>query len=70
MVPFFLLAFFLNWMNDDAAPLIGVVRLLIVLIGSGAGFLLVAHALKITEITAMKEFAISLLGKRRAARAK
>ena len=70
MVPFFLLAFFLNWMNDDAAPLLGVVRLLIVLIGSGAGFLLVAHALKITEITAMKEFAISLLGKRRAARAK
>jgi putative peptidoglycan lipid II flippase len=57
-------------MNDDAAPLLGVVRLLIVLIGSGAGFLLVAHALKITEITAMKEFAISLLGKRRAARAK
>lgn len=70
MVPFFLLAFFLNWMNDDAAPLIGVGRLLIVLIGSGVGFLLVAHALKITEITAMKEFAISLLGKRRAARAK
>ena len=70
MVPFFLLAFFLNWMNDDAAPLIGVARLLLVLIGSGVGFLLVAHALKITEITAMKEFAISLLGKRRAARAK
>jgi putative peptidoglycan lipid II flippase len=70
MVPFFLLAFFLNWMNDDAAPLLGVLRLLIVLIGSGTGFLLIAHALKITEITAMKEFAISLLGKRRAARVK
>jgi len=70
MVPFFALAYFLNWMNDDAAPIIGVGRLLIVLIGSGAGFLIVAHALKITEITAMKEFAISLLGKRRAARAK
>jgi putative peptidoglycan lipid II flippase len=70
MVPFFALAFFLNWMNDDAAPLIGVARLLVVLTGSGAGFLLVAHALKITEITAMKEFAISLLSKRRADRAK
>ncbi len=70
MVPFFALAYFLNWMNDDAAPIIGVGRLFIVLIGSGAGFLIVAHALKITEITAMKEFAISLLGKRRAARAK
>ena len=70
MVPFFALAYFLNWMNDDSAPIIGVGRLFIVLIGSGAGFLIVAHALKITEITAMKEFAISLLGKRRAARAK
>jgi putative peptidoglycan lipid II flippase len=70
MVPFFVLAFMLDWMNDDAAPLIGVVRLLLVLVGSGTGFLLVAHALKITEITAMKEFAISLLGKRRAGRAK
>jgi putative peptidoglycan lipid II flippase len=70
MVPFFAIAFLLNWMNDDAPPLIGVLRLLIVLVGSGGGFLLVAHALKITEITAMKEFAISLLGKRRAARAK
>jgi putative peptidoglycan lipid II flippase len=47
-----------------------VARLLVVLTGSGVGFLLVAHALKITEITVMKEFAISLLGKRRAARAK
>jgi putative peptidoglycan lipid II flippase len=47
-----------------------VARLFVVLLGSGAGFLLVAHALKITEITAMKEFAISLLSKRRAARAK
>ena len=70
MVPFFLLAFLLNWMNDDAAPLIGVMRLLIVLVGSGAGFLFMAHVLKITEITTIKEFAISLLGKRRAGRAK
>ena len=57
-------------MNDDAQPLIGVIRLLIVLLGSGAGFLVVAHALKIAEIATMREFAISLLGKRRAARGK
>jgi putative peptidoglycan lipid II flippase len=32
--------------------------------------LVIAHSLKINEIAAMREFAISLLGKRRAARAK
>jgi len=70
MLPFFALAYFLNWINDDAQPLLGVLRLLIVLVGSGAGFLIIAHALRINEISAMKEFAISLLGKRRAARGK
>ena len=57
-------------MNDDAQPALGIIRLLIVLLGSGAGYLAIAHALKITEITAIKEFAISLLSKRRATRAK
>jgi putative peptidoglycan lipid II flippase len=70
MLPFFALTYFLNWNNDDAQPVIGVIRLLIVLLGSGAGFLVIAHWLKISEIAAMREFAISLLGKRRAARAK
>lgn len=70
MVPFFLLALFLGWINDDAHPLLGLARLIFVLIGSGGGFLLVAHAFKITEISALKEFVISLLGKRRAARSK
>ena len=70
MVPFFALAYFLNWINDDAQPVVGVIRLLIVLLGSGAGFLVIAHSLKINEIAAIREFAISLLGKRRAARTK
>ena len=70
MLPFFALAYFLNWINDDAQPALGIIRLLIVLLGSGAGYLAIAHALKITEITAIKEFAISLLSKRRATRAK
>lgn len=68
MVPFFALALFAGWINDDAAPVIGLLRLSFILLASGAGFLFTAHALKITEIAAMKDFATSVLGKRRAAR--
>jgi putative peptidoglycan lipid II flippase len=68
MLPFFALAYFLGWNNDDAKPLIGVLRLAFVLAGGGAGFLFIAHALKITEIATLKEFAISLLSKRKSAR--
>ena len=68
MLPFFALAYFLGWNNDDAKPLIGVLRLAFVLLGGGAGFLVIAHALKITEIATLKEFAISLLSKRKSAR--
>jgi putative peptidoglycan lipid II flippase len=68
MLPFFALAYFLGWNNDDAKPLIGVLRLAFVLAGGGAGFLFIAHALKITEMATLKEFAISLLSKRKSAR--
>ena len=70
MLPFFAISYLLGWNNDDAKPLIGVLRLAILLLGSGAGFLLIAHALKITEITTLKEFAISLFRKRKSARKK
>lgn len=70
MLPFFALTYSLNWVNDDAQPVIGIARLAFVLLGSGAGFLAIAHALKINEIAAMREFAISLFAKRRAARRK
>lgn len=70
MLPFFAISYLLGWNNDDAKPLIGVLRLAILVLGSGTGFLLIAHALKITEITTLKEFAISLFCKRKSARKK
>ena len=70
MLPFFALAYFLGWISDDARPIVGVFRLVLVLVGSGAGFLLMAHLFKITEIATLKEFAISLLRKRKSSREK
>jgi putative peptidoglycan lipid II flippase len=70
MLPFFALAYFLGWISDDARPIVGVFRLVLVLVGSGAGFLLMAHLIKITEIATFKEFAISLLRKRKSSREK
>jgi putative peptidoglycan lipid II flippase len=66
--PSFAIALFFGWVSDDAQPIIGVLRLALVLIGSGVSFLLLAHLFKITEITALKEFAISLLRKRKSSR--
>jgi putative peptidoglycan lipid II flippase len=68
MLPFFAIALFFGWVSDDAQPIIGVLRLSLVLFGGGASFLLLGHAFKITEIAALKEFAISLLRKRKSAR--
>ena len=68
MLPFFAVALFFGWVSDDAQPMIGVLRLAFVLFGGGASFLLLAHAFKITEIAAIKEFAISLLRKRKSSR--
>jgi putative peptidoglycan lipid II flippase len=68
MLPFFAIALFFGWVSDDAPPMIGVLRLAFVLFGGGASFLLLAHAFKITEIAAIKEFAISLLRKRKSSR--
>jgi putative peptidoglycan lipid II flippase len=70
MLPFFAIAYYFHWICDDAQPLIGVLRLTFVLVGGGAGFLLLAHAFKITEIATLKEFSNSLFSKRRALRKK
>jgi putative peptidoglycan lipid II flippase len=70
MLPFFALAYFLGWISDDARPIVGLIRLALILVGSGAGFLLMAHLFKIAEITTLKEFAISLLRKRKSSREK
>ena len=68
MLPFFATALFFGWVSDDAQPIIGVLRLVFVLVGGGTAFLLLGHAFKITEIATLKEFAISLLRKRKSSR--
>ena len=70
MLPFFAIAYLFGWVSDDAQPIIGVLRLALILVGSGVGFLLIAHALKITEIATLKEFAISLFRRRKSSRKK
>ena len=70
MLPFFAIAYLFGWVSDDAQPIIGVLRLTLILVGSGVGFLIIAHALKITEIATLKEFAISLFHKRKSSRKK
>jgi putative peptidoglycan lipid II flippase len=70
MLPFFAIAYSLQWISDDASPLLGVLRLALVLLGSGTGFLLFAHAFKITEIATLREFTISLFSRRKALRKK
>ncbi len=70
MLPFFAISYYFQWISVDAQPFIGVLRLTFVLVGGGVSFLLLAHAFKITEIATLKEFAISLFSKRRAARKK
>jgi putative peptidoglycan lipid II flippase len=70
LLPFFAIAYYFQWISDDAQPLIGVLRLTFVLVGGGVSFLLLANAFKITEIATLKEFANSLFSKRRAQRNK
>lgn len=70
MLPFFAISYYFYWISDDAQPFVGALRLAFVLVGGGVSFLLLAHAFKITEITTLKEFVISLFSKRRALRKK
>ena len=70
MLPFFAIALFFGWVSDDAQPIIGVLRLAFVLVGGGVIFLFLAHVFKITEIATLKEFAISLMRKRKSSRKK
>ncbi|MEJ6606960.1 MAG: murein biosynthesis integral membrane protein MurJ [Candidatus Planktophila sp.] len=70
MLPFFAITYLLNWNSDDAPALFGLLRLAFVLIGGGVTFVLIAHAFKITEMSTLKDFAVSLFKKRRSSRQK
>jgi len=65
MVPFFILSFLLDWSNTHQSTFIGVFHLAFVLLGSGIFYLLLAYALKISEVRAAKEFLVHRLKKSR-----
>ena len=70
MLPFFACSLFFGWSDNEASPILGLARLVMVLGGSAIGFLALGHLLKIAEISTLKEFVISLFSKRRAAKKK
>jgi putative peptidoglycan lipid II flippase len=65
MLPFFAIAFFGDWAYDDASLGLRAIRLALILTGSGLAYLLIAKALKVSEIAGLKDFATSTLRRRR-----
>jgi putative peptidoglycan lipid II flippase len=65
MLPFFAIGLFFNWAYDDASLALRAIRLTFILAGSGTAYLLMARALKVSEIAGLKAFATSTLRRRR-----
>lgn len=65
MLPFFILSVISNWAYDDASLVVRAFRLVILLAGSGLGYLFAAKALKVSEIAGLRGFATSVLQRRR-----
>lgn len=65
MLPFFAIALMFNWFYDDAPLVIRAARLGLLLGASGIAYLLVARALKVSEIAGLRGFATSVLQRRR-----
>ena len=65
MAPLFALSTYLGWANDDASLGIRALRLLLVLTLAGLGFLFVGHRFKVAEIAGLRDFATSLLDRRK-----
>jgi putative peptidoglycan lipid II flippase len=65
MVPFFAIAQYFGWAYQDTTLTIRALRLILVLGGSGVAYLLVARALKVSEIAGLRGFATSVLQRRR-----
>jgi putative peptidoglycan lipid II flippase len=65
MVPFFAIAQYFGWAYLDTTLTIRALRLILVLGGSGVAYLLVARALKVSEIAGLRGFATSVLQRRR-----
>jgi putative peptidoglycan lipid II flippase len=65
MVPFFAITIYFGWAYQETSIAIRALRLIFVLSGSGVAYLLVARALKVSEIAGLRGFATSLLQRRR-----
>jgi putative peptidoglycan lipid II flippase len=65
MLPFFAIAFYFDWVYDDASLALRAIRLLFILAGSGIAYLFIARALKVSEVSGLKGFAAATLRRRR-----
>lgn len=65
MLPLFVISLAFDWFAGDASLAIRALRLLVVLAGSGAGYLFLAHLFKVAEIAGLREFATKLLRRQR-----
>ena len=58
-LPFFALSQLLNWGSNDTSAGLRALRLLVVLAGTGVGYLILSHLFKVPEIHGLREFATS-----------
>ena len=65
MAPFFAITVYFGWAYQETTIAVRALRLIFVLAGSGVAYLLVARALKVSEIAGLKGFATSVLQRRR-----
>ena len=65
MLPFFAISQYFGWAYDETTLTIRVLRLILVLGGSGVAYLLCAKLLKVSEIAGLRGFATSVLQRRR-----
>ena len=65
MAPFFALSLWLQWVDGDGSLLVRGARLVVALGGSGVAYLVIASRLKVAEIAGLREFATSVLARRR-----
>jgi hypothetical protein len=65
MLPIFLISRYLQWDSDSAELSIRALRLLVILVISGVGYLFASHLMKISEIAGLREFATKTFGRRR-----
>ena len=65
MAPYFALSQYFGWAYDETTLTVRALRLILLLGGSGATYLLCAKALKVSEIAGLRGFATSVLQRRR-----